>query len=612
MGMRWGLGMSARQRKIWLSVVATIVGTLALAYLGVWVQAARNTDFNDRTAGISADDLGVAVNAAPIRFREVATACGLASSRAIVARRRFLPEDTGSGLAWGDCDGDGDFDLYVVAFSSEDAPSAASHSCLYRNDGGRFVDITAAAGVANPQACGMGASWADYDDDGDADLLVTNYGAPNRLYRNRGHGVFDDVATEAGVAESQWSTGAAWGDYDRDGNLDLYICNYVDYDARLAKVEVAASRGGGPYSVPFALNPNSFDPAPNRLYRNRGDGTFEDVTERCGVADAEGRSFSAAFVDMDGDTWLDLFVANDVSPNVLYHNMLGVKEGSFYRTLSDPSESGERSPAAFVEVSAITGVADSRGSMGLSVAETGAMNGQYDGLPDLFITHWVAQENALYQSLRLDEEVIEYRDKIREFRLGEISLNVVGWGCGFCDLDLDGRADLLVANGSTLEDRDDTSRLIAEPVFVFWNDGQQFQEIASRTCDALSRPYVARGLAIADFNDDGSPDVAVSINRGEPLLLLNQTSLPHQFLKVRLQAPAAACFGAKVEVVVAGQPQVQWWGADVSLLSQHAPELIFGLGRGKQADAVRVTWADGKVNEYPATLAGRFVAKRTD
>ena len=611
MGIRWGFGLSARQRKIWLSVAATVGGTLALTYLGVWVQAARNTDFNDRTAGISADDLVVAVDAAPIRFREVAAESGIVPRRVPMARRRFLPEDTGSGLAWGDCDGDGDFDLYVVAFSSEDVSNAASHSRLYRNDSGRVVDIADAAGVANTQACGMGASWADYDDDGDADLLVTNYGAPNRLYRNRGNGVFDDVAAEAGVAESQWSTGAAWGDYDRDGNLDLYICNYVDYDAALATVEIAASRGGGPYTVPFALNPNSFDPAPNRLYRNRGDGTFEDVTEWCGVADAEGRSFSATFVDMDGDTWLDLFVANDVSPNVLYHNMLGAKEGSFYRTLLDPAESAEQSSTAFVEVSAITGVADSRGSMGLSVAETGAMNGQYDGLPDLFITHWVAQENALYQSLRLDEEVIEYRDKIREFRLGEISLNVVGWGCGIGDLELDGRADLLVANGSTLEDRDDTSRLIAEPVFVFWNDGMQFQEIASRTCDALGKPYVARGLAIADFNDDGWPDLALSINREEPLLLLNQTSLPHQFLKIRLQAPAAVCFGAKVEVIVGGQPQVQWWGADVSLLSQHAPELIFGLGRSKQADSLRVTWADGKVTEYPATPAGRFVAKRT-
>jgi len=292
--------------------------------------------------------------------------------------------------------------------------------------------------------------------------------------------------------------------------------------------------------------------------------------------------------------------------------LLGAKEGRCYQTLIAPSESEEQSPAAFVEVSAITVVADSRGSMGLSISETGAMNGQYDGLPDLFITHWVAQENALYQSLRLDEEVVEYRDKIREFRLGEISLNVVGWGCGFGDLDLDGRADLMVANGSTLEDRDDTSRLIAEPVFVFWNDGQQFQEIASRTSDALGKTYAARGLAIADFNDDGWPDVALSINRGEPLLLLNQTSLPHHFLKVRLQAPAAACFGAKVEAVVSGQPQVQWWGADVSLLSQHAPELIFGLGRSKQADAVRVTWADGKITEYPATNAGRFVAKRSD
>ncbi len=151
--------------------------------------------------------------------------------------------------------------------------------------------------------------------------------------------------------------------------------------------------------MPFALNPNSFDPVPNRLYRNRGDGTFEDVTEKFGVADAEGRSFAATFVDLDGDGWLDLYVANDVSPNVLYHNMLGVRDGSFYHTLLDPSQTEPEQPFAFADLSAITGAADSRGSMGLSVGETGAMNGNFDGLPDLFLTHWVAQENALYQSL---------------------------------------------------------------------------------------------------------------------------------------------------------------------------------------------------------------------
>ncbi|MHB8867160.1 MAG: CRTAC1 family protein [Pirellulaceae bacterium] len=609
--------VSARKRKIWLSVGATVLGTVALTQLGLWVQAARNTDLSDRTVGITADDLKPRVEAAPLRFRDVAAELGIVMRHGPGPRHRFLPEDTGSGLAWGDCDGDGDFDLYVVNFSTDaDSPESAGHSRLFRNDGDRFTDITDSAGVSNGEdsargrgkCMGMGASWADYDGDGDIDLLVTNYGGPNRLYRNRGDATFEDVAVEAGVAASNWSTGAAWGDFDRDGHLDLYVCNYVEYDEMLATADIPASRGIGAYTVPFALNPNSFDPAPNCLYRNRGDGTFEDVTDQFDVANADGRSLAATFVDLDGDGWLDLYVANDVSPNMLYHNMLGVREGSFYHTLLDASQLRQGQPFAFVDLSAITGAADSRGSMGLSVGETGAMNDNLDGLPDLFLTHWVAQENALYQSLPLADDLLEYRDKTREFRLGEISLPVVGWGCGFCDLDLDGRPDLVVANGNTLEHREDPSRLIAEPVFVFWNDGKQFQEIAAQTSEALRARYGARGLAIADFNDDGLPDVAISVNRGQPLLLRNETVTEHRFLKIRLRGRSAVCFGAKVDVSVGGKRQIQWWGADVSFLSQHAPELIFGLGTNATADEIHITWADGQTTNYASVPAPLFEA----
>ncbi len=606
MRMTWFHALSTRKRKIWLSVAATVLGTIALTQLALWVQASRNTDLNDRTVGITAGDLEARIEAAPVRFRDVAAQLGVVMRHGPGPRHRVLPEDTGSGLAWGDYDGDGDFDLYVVNFQVEEiASQQEGGGCLFRNDGGHFTDVTLAAGVGNAGGFGMGACWADYDDDGGLDLLVTNYGSPNRLYHNRGGGTFEDLAEHSGVAASDWSTGAAWGDFDRDGHVDLYVCNYVEYDETLARAGISAGRGTGAYTVPFALNPNAFDPAANRLYRNRGNGTFEDVTEKFGVADVEGRSFAATFVDLDGDGWLDLYVANDVSPNVLYHNMLDDRADSFYRKLlEDPSRTPGQQ-VAFADLSAITGAADSRGSMGLSVGETGALNGNVDGLPDLFLTHWLAQENALYQSLALADELLEYRDKTREFRLGETSLNVVGWGCGFCDLDLDGRMDLLVANGSTLEQPEDSSRLVAQPVFVFWNDGKQFQEIAAKTGEALRTGYCARGLAIADFDNDGLPDVAISVNRGQPLLLRNETITTNRSLKIRLQGRAAACFGAKVEVKVGNELQVQWWGADVSFLSQHASELIFGLGARESADEVRVLWADGTSTQYhtvPAPL----------
>jgi hypothetical protein len=311
-------------------------------------------------------------------------------------------------------------------------------------------------------------------------------------------------------------------------------------------------------------------------------------------------------VDLDGDGWLDLYVANDVSPNKLFRNMQGSAEGSLYDRMRRLEAARDGSATTFFDISPITGSADFRGSMGLSVGETGALNNNLDGLPDLFLTHWVAQENALYQSQVLDDDFL-YRDKIREFRLGEISLNVVGWGCGFCDLDLDGRPDLVVANGSTLEHKSDPQQLIAEPAFVFWNDGRQYQEIAARTGQALRGRHVARGLALADFNNDGRPDIAISVNRGQPLLLVNETATNNRYLKVRLRGPSAKCFGAKVELRTGGAPrQVQWWGADVSYLSQHAQELIFGLGTGPEPDELRVTWADGRVVTYPPGASPRL------
>jgi enediyne biosynthesis protein E4 len=251
-------------------------------------------------------------------------------------------------------------------------------------------------------------------------------------------------------------------------------------------------------------------------------------------------------------------------------------------------------------------MADFRGSMGLSVAETGELTGAADGLPDLFYTNWLAQENGLYQSLRMTDGAIEYRDRARPVRLAEDSLEMVGWGCGFADLDLDGRADLVIVNGSTLEQSPDRTRLIPQRLFVYWNDGRVFRNVAQQSGPATSEAWCARGLAVADFDDDGRIDLAISVNRGPVLLLRNETSTGNHALKIRLRGPSAACFGAKVEVTAGGRQQTRWWGADVSYLSGHAPELIFGLGQEQRADEVHVTWADGRVDSCPEMAAGRI------
>ena len=586
---------SRRKRRAWLSVWYTAGGIAVLTALAWWVQVSRDTDLVDPTRNVTARaKSSTNVVLPPIRFRDVAAEMGISMRHGPGERSRKLPEDTGSGLAWGDYDGDGDPDLYLVNFPGplhEEADPAGSNR-LFRNDGDHFTDVTAAAGVGDLAGFGMGATFADYDGDGDLDLYVTNFG-PNRLYRNQGDGTFQDVAEDAGVADPLWSTGAAWGDFDRDGDLDLYVCNYLRYDDGGLDLESAAADYGGGLGVPFTLNPASFDPEPNRLYRNRGDGTFEEVAESYDVHNPRGRSLAATFCDLDGDGWLDLYVNNDVSTNKLYQNT--------------ERDSVNGAPLGFIDLSAITGTADPRGSMGLSVGEIGEMGGDADGLPDLFITHWVAQENAFYQSLLTPAGELEYRDKTRQFRLGEVSIDYVGWGTALVDFDLDGRLDLAVANGSTLERQDNPRLLTAEPLFLFWNDGQRFCDVAATAGAATSGRYWARGLAAADFDGDGDVDLAVAVNRGQPLLLRNETITDHHSLTVLLDGPAAACFGAQVTVVVQGRRQVRWSGADASYLSMHGPEMIFGLGANASADEVSVTWADGRRTALRQVPLGRVI-----
>lgn len=610
---RW----SRRSRKVVQACAGLLAGVVTITMLVKGIDQARETDSRDPRAGVTS----MATNSgglleSPLRFEDATRLLEPRMRHGPGTRSRLLHEDTGSGLAWADYDGDGDWDLYVVNFpaaaTTPGAANGANH--LYRNEGGRFVDVAVAAGVADAEGFGMGATFADYDNDGHPDLYVTNAG-PNRLFRNRGDGTFEDVAVEAGVADSAWSTGAAWGDFDRDGHLDLYVCNYVDYDAEELRHAAVTHSSFGRHSVPFTLNPNSFDPLPNRLFRNRGDGTFEDVAESVGVHDPGGRSFAATFCDLDGDGWLDLYVTNDVSENKLFRNTLGdgpvPGEGQGVVPVTvELSEAASRDLAgnklAFADLSALTGTADPRGSMGLSVGEIGQMSGTADGLPDLFVTHWLAQENALYQSEMTPVGFLEYRDKTRQYALGEVSLNRVGWGCGLADFDLDGHLDLIVANGSTLEQPDDTNQLTPQPPLLFRNTGSLFQDVSQVAGTPLLSEYNARGLALADFDDDGDADIALLDNRNGPLLLRNVSESGNYSLKVRLVGPAAACFGAKVEVRAgAGERrQTQWWGTDVSFLSMHAGELIFGLGSRNTATDVVVTWADGR-ESHLREIAGR-------
>ncbi|MBE2213238.1 MAG: CRTAC1 family protein [Opitutaceae bacterium] len=596
--------LSPRQRRLVLATVATVAGTSLIGLAVWWIEARRSTDLADARAGVTSTFTAEARAATtPVRFTDVTAAAGIAMRHGASARRRALPEDNASGLAWGDYDGDRWPDLYVVNHPGilGDPADPAHANRLFRNRGdGTFEDVTELAGVGDAAGFGMGATFVDYDADGHLDLHVTNLGT-DRLYRNNGDGTFTDVAARAGVASPLWSTGAAWGDYDRDGHVDVYVCHYVDYDAagREPPAAVGSSGRAGDYEAPYTINPSAFNPQPNTLYRNRGDGTFEDVTRATRVADPDGRSLSATFCDLDGDGWLDLYVANDVSPNRLFRNT-----GGDYAA-TGPGETGEDFPVTFIDLSAFTGTADTRGSMGISVGDFGGLAGEADDLPDLFLSHWLAQENALYLSLRGRSGQLEYRDRARPLRLGEVSIDRVGWGTAVLDIDLDGRADIAVANGSTLERPEDGYRLKPEPMFLFVNDGDGFRDIAPIAGEATAIPRNARGLAAADFDCDGDIDLALAVNQGSPVLLRNDTERGgHHALSIRLAGPEALARGARIEVHQGTRHQLRWWAADVSYLSGHAAESIFGLGDSPRADLVRVRWMDGRVTEIRDVPAG--------
>jgi hypothetical protein len=378
----------------------------------------------------------------------------------------------------------------VASGGSLDAPAQErAPSALFENLGdGTFRHV---AGFPETRVVGMGAAWGDYDGDGRLDLVVTGYDTL-RLFRN-GEGGFTRVSALA-ERPGFWS-GASWADYDRDGDLDLYVCGYVQYRPD-AKSRTRVSRQYGS-SVPYTLNPASFTPERNLLFRNDGRGGFREVARELGVDNPQGRSMSALWHDFDDDGWLDLYVANDISDNVFYWNRRG----------------------RFEDVSHAAWVADYRGAMGLAAGDWNR-----DGDDDLFVSHWLAQENGLYDSMvkdlssgsgqRFAAGNLRFADIADQVGLGQIALPMVGWGTEFADLDADGWLDLVVANGSTLQDEGDPRRLKPQVPFLFWNRrGEHFHDLAPSS-PALSRPHVARGLALSDYDRDGDLDVLI-VNHGE-------------------------------------------------------------------------------------------------
>ncbi|MGD8331170.1 MAG: FG-GAP-like repeat-containing protein, partial [Acidobacteriota bacterium] len=569
--------MTGRQATLLRYSAAALAMTLLVIAGVTLVEWERNGDSDSGIVDVLARGLP---EDAPInRFTDVTARAGITMRHFPATRTRMLPEDMGSGLAWGDCNDDGFDDLYVVNFAAPVGTDAATlttlpGNALYRNRGdGTFEDVTTAAGVGLA-AFGMGAAWGDYDGDGDVDLYVTNYGR-NVLYRNEGACRFTDVSDVAGVAGGDdYSAGAVWGDYDGDDDLDLYVADYVVFDAARKPQGTPAMQYGK--VVPFTLNPASYDPAANHLYRNDGNGSFTDVARDAGVANEAGRSLSAAFADWDADGDLDLYVANDISDNAFFLN---------------------HGDGTFEDVSTATLTADYRGAMGLAV-------GDYDGDADLdfFVTHWIAQENALYENHRSADaaagqgEPLLFTDVADLVGLGAPGLDYVGWGTGFVDFDNDGRKDLFVVNGHTLEDDADTSRLLPQRMQLFWNRGDEgFFELSEVAGPPFERLLVARGAASSDYDRDGDVDIAV-LAHGAGVVLMNNggTSGAHWIeIDLRQEDDNRRAVGATIRLDGAAGSQLVPVGGVASYLSQDSLTAHFGLGAEEDIGRVVVRWPDG-------------------
>ncbi|HWR49759.1 MAG TPA: FG-GAP-like repeat-containing protein [Bryobacteraceae bacterium] len=523
----------------------------------------------------------------PPRFTDVTAAAGLAGFRTFAGKRSSqLPEDMGGGVAWGDFDNDGFDDLFVVSAGGEMSLPAdrRAPSMLFRNRGdGTFERVQ---NFPDLRIQGMGVAWGDYNNDGWLDLVVTGFNTL-LLFRND-HGVLKRD-TSFPSPEGFW-TGASWGDYDLDGRLDLYVCGYVRYAFDEKKAATSSQQFG--LEVPYTLNPASFDAERNLLFHNLGNGRFEEVAKALGVQNPEGRSLSALWHDFDGDGWPDLYVANDISENKFFLNRHG----------------------KFVDSGHGAWIAEYRGSMGLAAGDF-----DRDGDDDLFISHWIAQQFALYESLAADNRksglgangspALRFTDVAEATGIGPPSLQKIGWGAAFADFDSDGWLDLAVANGSTFETKDAQKRLVPMESFLFWNSrGRFFHDLAPWN-RSLGGAHVSRGLAVADYDNDGALDIAIVDLDGGVRLLRND--LPHgNWIEFRLQGRGAKGRGGfpdgAVVTVWAGGKRMHATVSSASYLSQNSRRVHFGLGASAAVDKLEVRWPDGKSQFWPGLDANRI------
>jgi enediyne biosynthesis protein E4 len=530
-------------------------------------------------------------------FVESAVATGLDFTHLNGASGQYyMPEVMGAGVALFDYDNDGDLDVFLVQGGplggSQPAGAIGPTSRLFRNDVSidasgprklRFTDVTTKAGVGL-RGYGMGAAIGDYDNDGNLDLFVTTLG-PDTLYHNNGDGTFIDVTSVAGVSDPLWSTSAAFLDYDRDGDLDLFVANYLDFTIADNKV------CHDPVGARDYCSPRAYRPVPDRLYRNEGKGHFANVTETAGIARADGNGLGVTVGDYNGDGWLDLYVANDATPNQLWINQ---RNGTF-------ADEGLLSGAA------LNAAGNPEGSMGIASGDVDA-----DGDEDLFVTNIVGETFVLY----VNDGRGAFEDARVRAGLARPTAAFTGFGTDWFDYDNDGWLDLFVANGAVniIEAQRGQPAPFRMKNLLFHNTGGgRFEDTSAAGGPAFARAEISRGAAFGDLDNDGDTDLVVTTNNGPARLLLNQADARAHWLQVRLQQDSGERFGfgARVGLERTGKPTL--WRrvrTDGSYLSASDLRVHFGLGATTTIDGVIVEWPDGQRERWKDVAADRLVTLR--
>ncbi len=510
-----------------------------------------------------------------VTFRDIAERAGIRSITVSGSlKKNYVLEVNGSGVCWFDYNRDGFVDLYLVNGSTleqeQHKVAATQSNHLYRNNGNdTFTDVTISAHVRG-RGWGFGCVAADYDNDGKTDLFVTNFGS-NTLYHNNGDGTFADVTSTAGVGGGNvWHTGAAFGDYDGDGFVDLYVSGYLDFSSRNPELKTCEYRGVKVH----ACGPLGYRGAPDVLYHNNGNGTFTDVTAKAGVEDKNlSFGFTVVFDDFDGDGRPDIFVANDSNPNYLYRN---------------------KGDGTFEEVGLSAGVAFS--SDGKEMSSMGVAVGDYDndGRMDLFITTFANDNYVLFHN----EGGGLFNDVSYSSGVGEPTVPYLGWATAFLDYDNDGYKDLFAAIGHVYPEVDGKiNEAYRQPLQLFRNlRNSKFQDVSSGTGLRALPMMSARGGAICDYNNDGHVDILVSNIDSRPQLLENRGNRLSTWLEVKLTGTRSNrdAIGAQVKVVAGDLVQYDHVRAGGSFLSGNDLTLHFGLAGKATADRMEILWPSGR------------------